>query len=140
MVLEATKGQAQGELISECLPLFRLKAGLMPPDKSLEVQLAVLAEQYNHIKQELKEAKEARKLQYETAEKQSNTLTQMDIRMKAVEDSLKQQAPTIEEFITIKHKVVGAGMAGRWAWVVLCALVGLLFSFRTEIFKWLAKS
>lgn len=37
-------------------------------------------------------------------------------RLKNVEDSLAKNEPTIEEFITIKHKVVGAGIFGKWVW------------------------
>jgi hypothetical protein len=110
------------------------------PNDSIEVQLAVLVTQFGFIQKELEDAKVARKGQYEKAEEQSQLLTSMDGRMKTVEESLRQQAPTIEEFITIKHKVVGAGIAGRWTWVILAALVGLFCSMRTEIFRWLTKS
>jgi hypothetical protein len=109
------------------------------PNESPEVQLAVLAERFMFIQQELAEAKTARKSQYEKMEEQSVMLIQMDARMQTVEASLKSQAPTIEEFITIKHKVVGAGLAGRWSWAALTAVIALLCTFRTEIFRWLAK-
>lgn len=110
------------------------------PNDSIEVQLAVLVTQFGFIQKELEDAKTARKGQYEKMEEQSQMLTTMDGRMKAVESSLATQAPTIEEFITIKHKVVGAGIFGRWTWLALCGLVGLLFSFRVEIIKWLTRS
>lgn len=110
------------------------------PNDSIEVQLAVLLTKMGFIQEELAEAKAARKGQYEKAEEQSQLLTSMDGRMKAVEDSLKQQAPTIEEFITIKHKVVGAGVFGRWTWWLLAGLIGFACSFRVEIFKWLTRS
>jgi hypothetical protein len=110
------------------------------PNESIEVQLAVLVTQMGFIQQELSEAKTARKGQYEKMEEQSQTLTQVSSRLQKVEESLASQAPTIEEFITIKHKVVGAGLAGRWTWIILAGLVGLLASFRMEIFRWLSRS
>jgi hypothetical protein len=110
------------------------------PNDSIEVQLAVLVTQFGFIQKELEDAKAARKGQYEKMEEQSQMLTTMDGRMKVVEESLKQQAPTIEEFITIKHKVVGAGVFGRWTWWVMAGLIGFACSFRVEIFKWLTRS
>jgi hypothetical protein len=107
---------------------------------TIAIQLAVLAEQMRYIRQEMDDAKTARKGQYEKAEEHSRILIQMDGRMQKVEESLQQQAPTIEEFITIKHKVVGAGLFGRWTWWVFAGLVGLFCSFRVEIFKWLTRS
>lgn len=109
------------------------------PTEDLRVELARLGVTLQFIQKELEEAKAARKVQYETAEKQSVTLNSLDTRMTEVEKSLKTQAPTIEEFITIKHKVQGAGLFGRWAWVALAAIVGFLFSMRTEVFRWLSR-
>lgn len=111
----------------------------MPPNESVAVQLAVLAQQCQFIKQELADAKTARKSQYEKMEQQSQMLVQMDARLQQVEKSLKEQAPTIEEFITIKHKVVGAGWAGRWVWILLAGLIGVVFNFREKVFEWLIK-
>jgi predicted phage tail protein len=112
----------------------------MPNGSSPEVQLAVLGEQFKFIQQELAEAKSARKTQYEKMEEQSKTLAVMDARMQKVEASLQEQAPTIQEFITIKQRVVGAGFAGHWAWKAGGALICVLCYFRTEIFRWLSKS
>ena len=43
------------------------------------------------------------------------SLQKMEGRLKNVEDSFAKSEPTIEEFITIKHKVAGAGVFGKWA-------------------------
>ena len=50
----------------------------------------------------------------------------MDNRLKNVEDNLAKNEPTIEEFITIKHKVVGAGIFGKWVWAGAGAIIGVL--------------
>lgn len=78
-------------------------------------------------------------------EKLENTLNelklsvqQMEGRLKNVEDSLAKSEPTIEEFITIKHKVVGAGIFGKWVWAGAGAIIGVLAAARREIFAWFA--
>lgn len=78
-------------------------------------------------------------------EKLEETLTELrdsinDIgnRLKNVEDSLAKNEPTIEEFITIKHKVVGAGIFGKWVWAGAGAIIGVLAAARREIFAWFA--
>ena len=78
-------------------------------------------------------------------EKQEETLVELrdsinDIgnRLKNVEDSLAKNEPTIEEFITIKHKVVGAGIFGKWVWAGAGAIIGVLAAARREIFAWFA--
>ncbi|WWC82040.1 phage tail length tape-measure protein T [Burkholderia phage vB_BpP_HN05] len=103
-----------------------------------KVRLARLEERFNFIATELSEAKASRKIQYEKLEEMSQTVTQMDNRVQVVEGSLKQQAPTIEEFITIKHKVVGAGLAGKWTWAILGGIISFLFTIRGEIIQWLS--
>lgn len=60
----------------------------------------------------------------------------MTARLKNVEDSLAKNEPTIEEFITIKHKVVGAGMFGKWVWFGLGAVITMIAAIRKEILAW----
>lgn len=54
----------------------------------------------------------------------------MGNRLKNVEDSLARNEPTIEDFITIKYKVAGAGIFGKWVWAgvgaILCFLIVML--------------
>lgn len=68
-------------------------------------------------------------------QKMDNTLTIIDGRVSNVETSLRNNAPTIEEFIQIKHKVIGAGTVGRWLWVGLSTVLGLLISMKEQIFR-----
>lgn len=65
-----------------------------------------------------------------------DSVQKMDGRLKNVEDSLAKNEPTIEEFITIKHKVVGAGIFGKWVWAAAGAIIGILAAARREIFAW----
>lgn len=66
------------------------------------------------------------------------SLQKMEGRLKNVEDSFAKSEPTIEEFITIKHKVAGAGVFGKWVWAAAGAIIGILAAARREIFAWFA--
>lgn len=66
------------------------------------------------------------------------SINKMDTRLENVEKSLAESAPTIEEFITIKHKVVGAGLFGKWVWAGAGVIIGILAAARREIFAWFA--
>lgn len=74
----------------------------------------------------------------ETLVELRDSINDIGNRLKNVEDSLAKNEPTIEEFITIKHKVVGAGIFGKWVWAVAGAIIGVLAAARREIFAWFA--
>lgn len=74
----------------------------------------------------------------ETLGELRDSINDIGNRLKNVEDSLAKNEPTIEEFITIKHKVVGAGIFGKWVWAGAGAIIGLLAAARREIFAWFA--
>lgn len=74
----------------------------------------------------------------ETLVELRDSINDIGNRLKNVEDSLAKNEPTIEEFITIKHKVVGAGIFGKWMWAGAGAIIGVLAAARREIFAWFA--
>lgn len=74
----------------------------------------------------------------ETLGELRDSINDIGNRLKNVEDSLAKNEPTIEEFITIKHKVVGAGIFGKWVWAGAGAIIGVLAAARREIFSWFA--
>lgn len=74
----------------------------------------------------------------ETLVELRDSINDIGNRLKNVEDSLAKNEPTIEEFITIKHKVVGAGIFGKWVWAGAGAIIGVLAATRREIFAWFA--
>lgn len=74
----------------------------------------------------------------ETLAELRDSINDMGNRLKNVEDSLAKNEPTIEEFITIKHKVVGAGIFGKWVWAGAGAIIGVLAAARREVFAWFA--
>lgn len=63
------------------------------------------------------------------------TLGEINHRVGSVETSLANSAPTIAEFMAIKHKVIGAGLAGKWLWMGLGAVLGLIVSAREQIVR-----
>lgn len=74
----------------------------------------------------------------ETLSELRDSINDIGNRLKNVEDSLAKNEPTIEEFITIKHKVVGAGLFGKWVWAGAGIIIGILAAARREIFAWFA--
>ena len=74
----------------------------------------------------------------ETLVELRDSINDIGNRLKNVEDSLAKSEPTIEEFITIKHKVAGAGIFGKWVWAGAGAIIGVLAAARREIFAWFA--
>ena len=74
----------------------------------------------------------------ETLGELRDSINDIGNRLKNVEDSLAKNEPTIEDFITLKHKVVGAGIFGKWVWAGAGAIIGVLAAARREIFAWFA--
>ena len=100
-----------------------------------EAQIAVLNERFRVIMEALRESKQEAR---ECALSLSNVTRSIDAlttRITSVEDSLAKNAPTIEEFITIKHKVVGAGILGKWVWMALGGVIGFIFAARGYIIE-----
>jgi len=106
---------------------------------SLEAQLGRLAGQQDMILRELTSASEGRKQQYAAIEEIRGTLVSFDSRMTTVEENLTKFEPTIEEFISIKTKVVGAGKLGKFLWAVGAIILALAAKFREEIIIWLGR-
>ena len=105
--------------------------------ESAEVQMARLQEQMNQVRETLDQIRIASNKADTRDEKMDDLLQRFDRRLENVEKQLASSAPTIEEFITIKHKVQGAGILGRWIWAGGGILVGIIFSFREQIREFL---
>lgn len=107
--------------------------------ETVEVRVARLEEQLKFLVEDACEAKASRKSQYESIESLGKAVLALAGDVTEVKGKLAGQAPTIEEFITIKHKVVGAGKLGKWVWTAGVFLIGILFSSREQIISWISK-
>lgn len=67
----------------------------------------------------------------------TSKLGQMENRLANVETSLTQSKPVIDEFITIKTKVVGAGQFGKWVWVIGASVISLIIGSKTKVVEFL---
>ena len=105
----------------------------------LEVKLARLDEQLKAVREDMVLARNSRKQQYEMIESVNRVLMQMESRFANIEDKLATTAPTIQEFVDIKMKVQGAGIAGKWVWAIGVAIVTFMFSIREQLIAWMAK-
>ena len=108
--------------------------------QSLDVVLAVLQEQMRTVLNGQLEAREGHKEQYEQAEQTRLAIALLSSKVAIIEESLAKSAPTIEEFITIKHKVVGAGIAGKWVWGIGGIILTVVLFLRETIIQWLGKT
>lgn len=103
-----------------------------------EVQIARLEEQLKAITKLFEQERDSKINIYRELQSISTNMTTFGHRLSNVESSLANSAPTIEEFITIKHKMVGAGMLGKWVWAVAGGIITLIWSARKEIAEWLS--
>lgn len=66
-------------------------------------------------------------------------IAKMDSRMDGVEQSLSKAQPTLDDYIEVKHKIVGAGRMGALIWTTAISLVGVLVYFKDTIIGWWTK-
>ena len=107
----------------------------MSLSESTETQLARLDERMKMLLDRMEENHESHIRTRAWMGQVDRTLHDIGIRVGNVETSLAKSAPTIEEFMAIKHKVIGAGIAGRWLWVGLGALLGVMISAKEYIIR-----
>ena len=107
--------------------------------ESLDVKIARIDEQMKATRESIDLARDSRKQQYEMLEKINLTLMNLDNRVTGVEQSLAATKPTLDEFVDIKLKVQGAGIAGKWAWSIGIAVVSVLYTLREHVFYWFSK-
>jgi hypothetical protein len=91
------------------------------------------------VLKELSDAREDRKQQFTAIDDIRGSVLKLDHRMTSVEEALTTIRPTIDEFIQIKNKVLGAGRLGKWLWILLIGLIGLAAKFRVELMTWFTK-
>lgn len=106
-------------------------------NESLEAQLARIDERLRLVMVQNDKAEASRKEQYQFNERIERTVGDMSVKVTNVENKLATASPTIEEFITIKHKIVGAGKLGKYLWLAGGALITLAYNSREAILKWL---
>ena len=104
----------------------------------LEVQLARLEEQMKTLFRIMEQEGNGRTNIAKQLQDISTSMATFGHRLGNVEASLANSAPTIEEFITIKHKMVGAGLMGKWVWAFAGGVITFLWSARKEIASWLS--
>lgn len=91
------------------------------------------------ILQELRDAKESRKAQYEAIEEVKSTMNTINGRVTTVESTLTEYGPTIQEFLKIKQRVAGAGVLGKALWIAGGVLITIAYRMRESLFQWFVK-
>lgn len=102
-------------------------------NESIEIRHARMEERLKMLITALEDDRDHRENQKEALRNIQISLVSIEGRVEKVEESLAKASPTIEEFVSIKHKVIGAGIMGKWVWGALGAVIGILYSARESI-------
>lgn len=86
-------------------------------ERDLAISIARTEEQMRFLTSDAVEAKESRKETYKSIE-------DIRSRLATVETQLASAAPTLAEFVVIKHKINGAGIFGKWLWAFVAFAIG----------------
>ena len=100
-----------------------------------EIQLARMDERMKMILDRLDEGQDSFIKTSDWMNNVDRQLGDITFRMINVEQSLASTRPTIDEFIKIKHKITGAGLAGKWLWTGFGVLLGVAISARDLLFR-----
>ena len=103
--------------------------------ESTEIQLARLDERMKMLLDHVEKSHESQDVTRAWMGKVDRSLVEMSTRVRNVENSIAKSAPTIEEFIAIKQKVIGAGIAGRWLWLGLGSLLGMVIATKGQLLR-----
>lgn len=106
--------------------------------QSLEASVAVIQEQLKTITEDMREARGARKAQYEQNERQNATLVKIDHRLEKVEQWMTSSDPTIQDVRRMKLQAEGAGKLGRILWVLAGASIGAAATLAAYWNRWIS--
>ena len=101
--------------------------------EAVEIQMARLQEQLKSVIHTLAEDREDRKERDKQITKIVVTTDNLDRRLEIVEKQLASSAPTIEEFMLIKQRAIGAGLLGKYAWLLAGVTITALYACREAI-------
>lgn len=109
---------------------------------SVETQLALLSHKVTQAVDGMtrveRSQEELTKSQSELGLQTGQQLFAFNARLEAMDARLSAASPTIDEFIRFRQRIQGAGILGKWLWISVGALIGLLASARQTIFSWLS--
>lgn len=109
------------------------------PQETNEVKIARMDEQMKMVREAMDLARDSRKQQYEMLENVNRILQQMDSRLSSVEQAMAAATPTLNEFVDVKLKIQGAGIAGKYIWAFGASIITFLFTVREQIIAWMAR-
>lgn len=109
-------------------------------EQGISMKVARIEGQLDMILAALNDAKAGRQRVYERLEEVNFTVSSLDSRTRHLEDGFAKNAPTIEEFVKIKQRVAGAGVAGKVIWAAGALILGAAYTIREHILAWLTKT
>ena len=94
-------------------------------ETELKVSVARMEERLDRLLGDASDAKAWR-------ERQNIQMDEVKNRLYIVETQLASAAPTLAEFVVIKHKINGAGTLGKWLWATGGFLIGAIAIAKTN--------
>lgn len=99
-----------------------------------EIQLARIQEQMKAMLASQEYAKLTRSESDKEIREIHKLVSKLDHRVGEIEKHVASATPTLTEFNTLKYKIQGAGLFGKWVWAILAGIVGFLLGF-TNLLK-----
>lgn len=100
-----------------------------------EIQLARLDERMRMILDRMDENHESNVVNRAWMAQVDRSLHDIGSRVTNVENTVSRNAPSLDELVAIKHKVMGAGVAGKWLWIALGATLSMIISSREHFLR-----
>lgn len=101
----------------------------------IEVQMARFQEQMKTLIAGNNEARESRKEQYRATETIRQDIQNLSNRMDGLEKQFAKHSPTLEEFVRVKTQVQGAGILGKWLWLIGGFVLSAVVFLREKIIQ-----
>lgn len=110
--------------------------------QSVETQLAVLSLKMTQAIEGMlrieKSQEELTKSQSELSFQTGQQLFQFNAKLEVMDTRLSAASPTIDEFMRLRQRIQGAGILGKWLWISVGAVIGILASARQAILGWIS--
>lgn len=104
-----------------------------------EVHMARQDERLKNIQEMLQQDRQDKKELSLQVAQMFQILTNIENRVKVLEEHAEKHAEIAEEFAALKSEVIGAKKVIRSLWLILSGLVALGVSIKTELFEWINK-
>lgn len=105
--------------------------------ETVETQVARLEEKVKVLIEKVDQSQETDVRSSSWMTSVDNTLSSINFRLSSVEQNVNRTTAAIEEFNSIKDRIVGASVASKWFWAMLGILFSFVYAFHESIIKFI---